>query len=364
MNRFPFATLDEVRHAALSRLAPEIADYLEGGAGQEVTLRRNREIFDRWAFSPRAMSGAAPADTRTRFLGIPLSMPVLTAPFGSDGLFHADGQVAVRRANHRVGTASIVPEAGSDSLEENAAAAPGTGAIGQLHPMGSDGNFGRIVERYERAGYSGLCVTVDCPTAGWRERNKRNRWVTPIDYLSGNYPSSVEAMKAAFGQLYVHDEPTWTWEHLGDLLSGTSLPWMAKGILTAEDALAAVGAGASALLVSNHGGRQLDGVLTPMEALAGIRAAVGSEIEIAVDSGVRTGGDVLKALALGADVVVIGRLAVYGLCADGEDGVVRTLELLGAEMRQMLPLLGRSSVTELRRDDLIDLRTPATGIPD
>lgn len=351
-----FATLGEIRSAALARLAPEVADYLEGGAGQEVSIRRNREAFERWAFKPRTMSGSQPAVTATSFMGIPLSFPVLTAPFGGDGLFDVDGQLAVRRANRRFGTASIVPEAGSHSLEANAAVAPGTGAIGQLHPMGADANFLEIVSRYERAGYRGLCVTVDCPTAGWRERNKRNRWSPPVDVLAGNYPSASEALTAAFGQLFTHDKAVWTWEHLGGLLAGTKLPWMAKGILSVEDAQAAIAAGASALLVSNHGGRQLDGVLAPIEALPAIRAAAGDGIEIALDSGVRNGTDVLKALSLGADAVVIGRLAIYGVCADGEEGVVRTLELLANEIRQALPLIGKTSVRELGADNLIDLR--------
>lgn len=351
-----FATLSEIQAAALARLAPEIADYLEGGAGQEVSLRRNRSAFERWAFKPRTMSGALPSDTSTSFMGIPLSLPVLTAPFGGDGLFDAEGQLAVRRANHRFGTASIVPEAGSHSLEANAEQAPGTKAIGQLHPMGTEENFLSVVKRYEAAGYSGLCVTVDCPTAGWRERNKHHRWSPPKDVLSGNYPSSSEAMRAAFGQLFTHDEAVWSWEYLGGLLSQTSLPWMAKGILTVEDAQSAVAAGASALLVSNHGGRQLDSVMAPIDALPAIRAAVGDDIEIALDSGIRSGTDVLKALSLGADAVIIGRLAIYGVCADGEEGVMRTLELLSSEMRQALPLIGKTSVRDLGRDNIIDLR--------
>jgi isopentenyl diphosphate isomerase/L-lactate dehydrogenase-like FMN-dependent dehydrogenase len=350
------ATLGEIHQAALARLSPEVGDYLEGGAGQEISLRRNRAAFERWAFKPRNMSGALPSNTESSFMGIPLSLPVLTAPFGGDGLFHPEGQLAVRRANRRFGTASIVPEAGSHSLEANAAEAPGTQAIGQLHPMGTEANFLDVVARYERAGYSALCVTVDCPTAGWRERNKTHRWSPPKDVLSGNYPSSSDAMKAAFGQLFTHDEPVWSWEYLGGLLANTRLPWMAKGILTVEDAQSAVAVGASALLVSNHGGRQLDSVIAPIDALPAIRAVVGDDIEIALDSGIRSGSDVLKALSLGADAVIIGRLAIYGLTADGEDGVVRTLELLAAEMRQALPLIGKSSVRDLGRDNMLDLR--------
>src|SRR3712207_508217 len=148
-----FGTLDEIREAALARLSPAARDYLEGGAGDETTLRRNRRAFERWAFQPRVMSGLPSPATATRFLGVDLAIPVLTAPFGADGLFDPDGHVAVARANAAAGTASIVPEAGSHSLEEIAAAAPGAAAFGHIHPLGTDEGFLRMMRRYEDAGY-------------------------------------------------------------------------------------------------------------------------------------------------------------------------------------------------------------------
>lgn len=347
-----FATLDQIREAALAKLSPAARDFLEGGAGDETTLRRNRRAFERWAFRPRVMSGLPAPATATRFLGVDLELPVLTAPFGADGLFHPDGQVAVARANAAAGTASIVPEAGTHSLEAIAAAAPGAAAFGHIHPVGTDEGFLRMVRRYEGAGYRGLCITCDSPIVGWRDRNLRNRFLPDYALFGGNY-ASVEQALGQLGQLLQQNAPVWSWSRLGGLLARGTLPWMAKGIMTADDARAAVAAGASALLVSNHGGRQLDGQRASLDALPEIRDAVGPGIGIALDSGVRRGADVVKALALGADVVVIGRLAAYGLAAGGEAGLSLVLELLRAETTTILTLLGRGSVADLDRNALV-----------
>lgn len=342
------STLEEVRRIALERLDPVVVDFLEGGAGAERTLERNRRAFDRWALRPRVMSGRELPSTATRFLGVELGLPILTAPFGADGLFDPEGQVAVARANARAGSASIAPEAGSHSIEEIAAASPEGAAFGQLHPMGPESNFLRMLERFEQAGYRGICVTCDCPTAGWRERNLRNGFSPSYEVIGGNYPPGSEVrLEEVFGQLFDNDRPVWTWDKLAGLMASTTLPWMAKGILTPEDAIAAVEAGASGILVSNHGGRQLDGVIASLDALPPIRDAVGPDIGIALDSGIRRGSDIVTAIALGADVVVLGRLAVYGLAAAGEAGVSRMLELLRDELTTVLTLLGRGGIDEL-----------------
>lgn len=345
-----FATLDEIREAALASLAPEVADFLEGGAGDEITLRRNRVAFERWAFQPRLMSGRSSPTTKTSFLGLELGMPVLTAPFGVDALFNPEGHQAVARANGLHGAISVVPEAGSHSFEAVREASPEAAKIAQIHPLATEENFLRMLRRLEDTGYEALCITCDCPTAGWRQRNMRNRFMPPLEVVSGNYPTGVDSeIDDVFGQLFDLDAPIWSWEKLGRLMSTTSLPWMAKGILMPDDACAAVEAGASAILVSNHGGRQLDAVPSSLEQLPAIRAAVGPSIGIALDSGVRNGADIVKALALGADVVVLGRLAAYGLAAGGEDGVSRVLELLKQELHSVLMLLGRGSIADIDR---------------
>jgi isopentenyl diphosphate isomerase/L-lactate dehydrogenase-like FMN-dependent dehydrogenase len=340
-----FATLGEIVAACRESLPPEVWDFLDGGAGDEATLRANRAAFERVGFVPRVMSGLGLPATRTSFLGIELSMPVLTAPFGADALFHPEGQKAVARANAAEGVASIVPEAGSHSLEDVAAAAPAAAAIAQLHPMGPPENFRAMVTRAVEHGYRAVCVTVDCPTGGWRERNLRNRFAPDPEVITGNYraPGAPEP-EEVFGQLFDRTEAVWTWQRLAELLADCPVPWIAKGILTGADAEAAGNAGAAAVVVSNHGGRQLDGVPASFHQLPEVVDAVGGRIQIALDSGVRRGSDVVKALALGADVVLIGRLAAYGLGAAGEAGVRRVHQLLRAEIGTVLTLLGRGGV--------------------
>jgi isopentenyl diphosphate isomerase/L-lactate dehydrogenase-like FMN-dependent dehydrogenase len=353
-----YATLDEIREAALAKLDVTVRDFLEGGAGDEITLRRNRAAFEDCLLKPRVMSGSLAPTTTTTFLGVDLALPILTAPFGADGLFDVEGQIAVARANQTAGIASIAPEAGTHSFEAIAEAAPAAAGFAQLHPMGPPDNFLRMIARFERAGYRGLCVTCDCPTRGWRERNLHNRFNLSTSFLDGNYPAaSGDTLRDVFGQLYERGEPVWSWNQLGELLGHTSLPWIAKGIITTDDAIAAAEAGASAVLVSNHGGRQLDGVPAAIEALPSIVDAVGDRVQIAIDSGIRRGADVVKALALGADVAVIGRLAVYGLVVGGEHGVRRVLDLLHSEITTILTLLGRNSVDELDRTSLTAWRT-------
>lgn len=168
-------TLEEIRATGLAALEPTIRQFLEGGAGAESTLRRNSAAFDDILFVPRVMSGLPFPSTSTTVLGIELSLPIMTAPFGADGYFHPDGQLAVARANARFGIVSVVPEAGTHSLEEVARAAPKAAVIGQLHPMGSESNFLELVRRYEDAGYRALCLTCDCPTPGWREQGSGDR---------------------------------------------------------------------------------------------------------------------------------------------------------------------------------------------
>jgi 4-hydroxymandelate oxidase len=354
-----FGTVGEIYEEARRVLPPAVWDFLDGGSGAEQTLRANLSSFERWSVLPRLMTGAAEPDLTRTFLGIGLSMPVLTSPFGADRLFHPDGQLAVARANAKAGVASIVPEAGSYSWEEVATAAPGAARIAQLHPMGRPENFAAMVRRAAAGGFDALCLTLDCPTAGWRERNMRNRFDVAVDVVAGNYPHAGPADLAdTLGQLFVRREPVWTWAQLAERMADSPLPWMAKGILTGADADAAVRAGAAAVLVSNHGGRQLDAVPAALDQLPDVVAAVGGRVPIALDSGVRRGGDIVKALALGADVVVLGRAAAMALAAGGEEGVGRLHELLREEMSTTIKLLGASGVGELN-DAVIQ---PAAGV--
>lgn len=348
-----FATLSEIIEGARANLPAEVLDFLDSGAGREVTLQRNRTAFDRWAYRPRVMTGLGTPDLTTSFIGIPLGLPILTAPFGADGLFHPEGHIAVARANATAGAVSIVPEGGTHALETVAEAAPGAARIAQIHPMGKPSNFVTMLHRIEAAGYAAVCVTVDSPTVGWRETNRRNKFAPDPAVVSGNYPvGGPVALDEVFGQLFSRTERVWTWAELGDRMAATPLPWIAKGILTADAAAAAVDAGASAVLVSNHGGRQLDGAPSALDQLPEIVAAVGDQAQIALDSGIRSGSDAITALALGAHAVVIGRLAAYGLAAAGEAGVQRIHQLMSEEMLTIMTLLGVGGVRALSPDVL------------
>jgi isopentenyl diphosphate isomerase/L-lactate dehydrogenase-like FMN-dependent dehydrogenase len=346
MPRYPrdsgFVALEEIHAAALRALPQDVAGYLESGAGTEQTLRANREAFGRWVIKPRPMSGVNAPRMNTSVLGIPLSVPILTAPFGGDGLFAHDGHLAVARANAACGTASIVPEVGTFSYAEVAAAAPAAARLAQLHPYES---FEHVAKRIRAAGYDALCVTVDCPVMGFRVRSRMNRFSPDPAVWSGNVvhdgtPNVVET----YGNRIV---PSWTWDMLAEATARQDLPWIAKGILTQEAAEAALAAGASAILVSNHGGRQVDPAPASLDALPEVAAAVAGRVPILLDSGVRTGADVFLALALGADAVVIGRLAAYGLAAAGEAGVRRTIELLTEELRTLMILAGAPDIPSI-----------------
>jgi isopentenyl diphosphate isomerase/L-lactate dehydrogenase-like FMN-dependent dehydrogenase len=344
-----FAALEEIHTAALRALPPEVAVFLESGAGTERTLRANREAFGRWAITPRPMSGVSAPRTDTELLGIPLAVPVLTAPFGGDGMFAADGHLAVARANAACGTASIVPEVATFSYEEVAAAAPAAARIAQLHPYES---FSHVAKRVRAAGYGALCVTVDCPMTGYRVRNRMNRYHPDVSIWMGNVTGDgAPSVTGMFRDGISAQRPPWTWNQLAEAAAGQDLPWIAKGILTGEAAQAALDAGASAIYVSNHGGRQVDPAPASLDALPEVAGAVAGRVPVLLDSGVRTGADVFLALALGADAVVIGRLAAYGLAAAGAAGVRATIELLTEELRTLMILAGTPDIAAI---------TPAT----
>jgi 4-hydroxymandelate oxidase len=340
-----FATIEEIHAAAIKNLPPDVADYLETGAGAERTLRADREAFDRWVIRPRPMSGVSAPRTSATVLGIPLSVPVLTAPFGGDGMFAADGHLAVARASAACGTASIVPEVGTFSYEEVRAAAPAAARIAQVHPYES---FDHVVKRIRDAGYDALCVTVDCPLPGFRVRNRMNRFSPDWSVFCGNVPGDGSpSVAGTFGTLFSEQNPAWDWTRLAEATAKHGLPWIAKGILTPEAARTALDAGASAVYVSNHGGRQVDPAPASLDALPAVAAAVAGRVPVLFDGGVRSGGDLLLALALGADAVVIGRLAAYGLAAAGEAGVRTAIELLAEELRTLLILAGIPSVDQI-----------------
>ncbi|WP_108667222.1 alpha-hydroxy acid oxidase [Euzebya rosea] len=335
----------DLAERARANVDSAIWDFLEGGAGEESSVSANRAAFDRWAFRPRILAGNTPPDLSTTFMGERLAIPVATAPFGADGLFHADGQVAVARGIEATGGLAIAPHVSTHPMEAIREAAPQAAAWFQLHPVGSHDNFRRLVARAEAAGFRGLVITADCPTAGYRDRVLARQFVYE-DVMGGNYDHEWSSDEM-FGQFRTMTQDVWTFDELGGLMAETELPFMVKGVMTAEDALRSEQIGASAVLVSNHGGRQLDCAPGTLDQLEEVVDAVGGRIGVALDGGIRRGTDVLKAIALGAELVIIGRLAAMGLAAGGAEGVARAVQMLTDEMTKTMALIGRSTLAEL-----------------
>jgi isopentenyl diphosphate isomerase/L-lactate dehydrogenase-like FMN-dependent dehydrogenase len=344
----PFAVLEDAVLEARRTLPPDVLAYVEGGADDEHTLAENRRAFGRWHLRPRMLTGAPAADPSTTFLGTPLAMPILVAPFAGDTLLHADGYRGVLEAAAAHGTLAVVPEVtGQDTLEALASAAPAAARIFQVSLRHPEAVLVDLLRRAADAGYSAFCVTIDVPVVGVRRRELRHPGAT-IE-ISNFEPGAIA--HAFMDDTGVREEP-WTWARLADVMAAADVPFAVKGVLTAEDARAAVDAGADAAYVSNHGGRQLDGGPATLDQLAEVVDEVGGEAEVAVDGGVRSGGDVVKALALGADAVLAGRPVCYGLAAAGTAGVHRVLEILRHELVTAMTLLGRPRVADLDRSVL------------
>ena len=338
----PFVVLEDAVIEARRTLPPDALAYVEGGAEDERTLDENRRAFTRWFLRPRMLTGAPAADPSTTFLGMPLAMPILVAPFAGDTLLHTDGYRAVLEAAASLGTLAVVPEVTGETLEALASAAPDAARVFQLSLRHPHAVLVDLLSRAADAAYGALCVTADVPVVGVRRRELRH----PGARLEiANFPSRATGFIDHTGER----ERPWTWARLADVMAGTDLPFAVKGVLTAEDARAAVEAGAAAVYVSNHGGRQLDSAPATLDQLAEVVDEVGGDAEVALDGGVRSGGDVVKALALGARAVLVGRPACYGLAAGGRAGVHRVLEILRHELVTAMTLLGRARVADLDR---------------
>ena len=359
-------TLADVETAARARIDPARWDYVRGGAGDEITLAENRAAFRRWRLRPHVLTGVDPPSLATSVLGLPVATPVLVAPFAGDTGLHPDGFAAVLRACAARGTLAVVPELTTAPLAELAADTPTAARVFQLSLLGTERDFTRLGGRAADAGYAALCVTVDAPVTGIRRRSHPAREGTRLSIGNfepvtlGNFgPDSGIDPAEYFGHVQRLLRPHWSWDRLAAVTATVGLPFVVKGILGGDDARAAVDAGAAAVYVSNHGGRQLDPVPATLDVLEEVVTAVGSEVEVLLDGGVRSGADVVMALALGARAVLIGRPAALGLGAAGEAGVARVLEILDHELLTTMTLLGRSSVRDLDRSVL----RPAPATP-
>ncbi len=331
--------IPELVEAARARLDPILWDYASGGAESEVTLRRNRTAVGRFALRSRALPGATWAKTATSFLGHSLALPVMLAPVGPLDFFHPDGALASARAAHRAGTAAFVGMLSFPSLQEVRQGSRGP-LFFQLYAWGDRDWLGGLVRRVEAAGYHGLCLTVDTAALGRRERDLHNRYAP-----AGRHPNLMGL--PAEPSIARQFQASLTWDDLGWLRGLTRLPIMLKGVLCAEDAALAVEQGVDVVYVSNHGGRQLDHAQATIEVLPEITRAVGGKAEVLVDGGFLRGSEVVTALALGARAVLIGKLQVWGLAAGGEEGLVRTLELLREEIAATMATVGAGAVPDL-----------------
>jgi isopentenyl diphosphate isomerase/L-lactate dehydrogenase-like FMN-dependent dehydrogenase len=342
----PGAAAEPINVADYERLAAEALDvgahgYFAGGAGDERTLRENQAAFERWRLRPRVLVDVAEVSAETTLLGRPLAMPILVAPVAFQQLAHPEGEVAMARAAAEAGTAMCLSTLATTRPSGVAAKAPPARRWFQLYCFRDRGVTRAILDEAVEAGFEAIALTVDAPRPGRRERDLRSGFQVPPELT---VPSVAETA-GADAPISVADvlnlvDPALGWSDLEALAGESSVPVLVKGVMTAEDAVMAAERGAAGVIVSNHGGRQLDGAPATIDALGEVADAVGGRVEVLMDGGVRRGTDVLTALALGARAVMVGRPAIWGLAVAGEDGARRVLELLRNELEVALTLCG------------------------
>jgi isopentenyl diphosphate isomerase/L-lactate dehydrogenase-like FMN-dependent dehydrogenase len=369
--------IEDLRQAAKRRLPRVVFDYIDGGAEAEQTLRANTRAFEEVTLRPRCAVVTPVCDLRTTVIGTSLSMPLILAPVGSSRLMYPRGEEAAARAAGQAGIVYTLSTLSGCSLEDVAAASEGP-VWYQLYLVGGRDCALAAIERARAAGFSALVITIDTAVAGLRERDLRNgakellsrklgpmlpfvnqlltrpRWLAAF-LADGGLMKFANVVIPGQGPMLYADVTTAleqamvTWQDLRWIRDAWSGPIIIKGVHTGEDARRAVDAGAGGLVVSNHGGRQLDGVAPTLRMLPEVLAAVGGRIEVLLDGGIRRGSDVVKAFCLGARAVLVGRAYAYGLGAAGEVGVARAIEILRADLIRTLKLLGCDSVANLDR---------------
>ena len=367
--------IEDLRRMAKRRLPRAIFDYLDGGAEGELTLAENCRSFCDVTFRPRGAVAVSSCNLKTTVLGQELSFPAMLAPVGYSRMMHVDGEVAAARAAGLAGTGFILSTISGHKLEEVKAASQGP-VWYQLYLLGGREAAESALDRARRAGFSALVITIDTPVAGMRERDPRNgmkellgsslfakipfipdilthpRWLTSF-LFDGGVPKLQNIVIPGKGPLPLTDvgsalaSAVVTWEDLKWIRQSWPGPIIVKGLLIADDARRAVDEGAAAVVVSNHGGRQLDCVSPSLRALPEVVAAVGDKTQVLMDGGIRRGSDIVKALCLGARAVLVGRAYAYGLAAAGQPGVARAIDILKSDVDRTLRLLGCDSVSSL-----------------
>lgn len=335
-------TIPEIIQSARAKLSTQAWDYSFGGADTETTLRRNRTAFEYVALRPRVLRDVRARDASTTFLGHPLSLPVMLAPIGGPQNYDPEGALACARAADQVGTIAFIGTLSSPAMEEVRAGSKGP-LMFQLYVRGDREWMKALIQRVERAGFAGLCLTVDSASYGRRERDLHKRFFRG----DGGGQPNLAGLPGSDGAGSRDHQAGLTWDDVDWLRETTSLPLMLKGILSPEDAELAVHHGVAVVYVSNHGGRQLDHAPATMDVLPEIVQAVQGRAEVLVDGGFMRGTDVVKAVALGARAVLIGKLMAWALGAGGAAGVARALEILKTEMLVTMANIGVRSVAEI-----------------
>ncbi len=368
-------SVEDLRKAARGALPRVIYDFIEGGAEDEITVHRNRRSFNDYTFVPRVLRDVSKVDLATRIQGLDCSMPLLCAPTGMSRLFHYQGEAAVARAAREAGVPYVLSTVSTCSIEEIATLSDGPKFF-QIYVWRNPGLVSEHIQRCRASGYDGIFLAVDLAALGKRERDLRNGHGRPIElrvktgfgaltrprwlfhYLTSsplrmsNMVAHLPHKGAAVRTIDTVNEqfdPSVTWEDAQRLREEWGLPFIIKGVQCAEDARRAVSIGATGIVLSNHGGRQLDHAPAAMDILPEVVDAVGNDIEVIIDGGIRRGSDIVKAIALGAKATMIGRPYLYGLAAGGQAGVARVLEVFRSEMEQVMKLIGCDSVQKLDR---------------
>ena len=358
---FPLS-LTELEVAARAKLSPEAYGYVAGGAGTEDTMRANLEAFRRWRLVPRMLRDVESRDLSVEILGTKLPAPMMLAPIGIQELMHPDKELATARAAASIGIPIVLSTAGSTPMEEVAEAMGNVPRWYQLYWPRDPELAASFLKRAEAAGFSAIVVTLDTTTLAWRPRDLGHGF---LPFLSGKgiaqytsdpvfragleKPPEEDPGAASLHWVQNFSNPAYTWDDLAYLRANTSLPILLKGILHPDDARRAVDHGMAGVIVSNHGGRQLDGEIATLDALPAVREAVGPDVPVLLDSGIRSGSDAIKAIALGANAVLLGRPYAWGLAVGGEAGVRQVIKSFLADLDLSMALSGLISVAEIDR---------------
>ena len=373
-------SIDDLRERARRRLPRGVFDLYEGGAEDELTLRENRAAFERIRLRPRVLRDVSSVDTTTTVLGTPLALPLLIGPTGAVGFGWPHGEVALARAAQQFGVPFVLSTSATSSIERIAQAVPGHRLWFQAYILKDTDFTLRLIERARLAGYEALMVTVDLPVGGKRERDMRNDFSVPFRWTARNVAgfarkpawalaqllagqpvlenlvgleapkTSTSGLVSSVGRRY---DASFDFEALARIRDAWGGKLVVKGVVRDDDTERLVRLGCDAVVVSNHGGRQLDGGIATLDALPEVLEAAAGRIEVLVDGGVRRGVDILKALALGAKAVLVGRATLYGVCAAGLPGACRALDILADELNRSMRLCGARQIAEITPDLIV-----------